>query len=697
MATSARNDRPLIQRIFSAIGRGLLAVFALIGRGFRALAWGFWKLAQRSRLAATLIVIVLVVVIVGLADFGINAGKAYPGVHVGEIDVSGKTTEEITELVQNEYETRVANGSIEVFSSQADQEMVESGNYNPDEGEITYWSATASTLGAFVPAEKLAEEAVQVGRENGGVPARLGAAFQGWDIEVSVSYDEEALENFAEGIDEVLGDPRIDYNIEVTNGVASVTEGKDGEMVDRTELEDEISTIFLSPTGTGSFVTHVEDAPVRINKAKALAVSVDVNNAIADGAVFTLGDESTSVDAVTLGSWIVTDIEKQGDDYALVPSIDEIKARATILSLAKSELDLSTLVVRFTKSDDGSILVNASGVGEVPSATDTSKALTKALFGTGGKAEEMRIEMENSAESEEKGDAEEAFDVDDAQAEDQTADDASEVSDQELGETPTVIGDEPVKVEVSLGPLPPEITFDEALDLGVVEEFSEYTTEFSTGDGTANRRKNIELLTKYISDSIVDPGDTWSFNAVAGERTEDRGFQLAGAVEGDEHIDEIGGGVCQVATTVFNAVFEAGLPIDERHNHSLYIDSYPDGRDAAVSWPDVDLRWENDTPSSILLRADYSDGYVTVKLYGVDPGYVVESETGEWIEGEKYTTKYEVDDSLSSGEKVTDTAGVDGSEITVTRTVKDADGNVIREAEFHSVYSPVTEVIKISE
>ena len=97
--------------------------------------------------------------------------------------------------------------------------------------------------------------------------------------------------------------------------------------------------------------------------------------------------------------------------------------------------------------------------------------------------------------------------------------------------------------------------------------------------------------------------------------------------------DSIGGGICQVATTVFNAVYEAGLPIKERHNHSLYIASYPTGRDAAVDYPGTTLIWENNQNSDVVMKTSYTDDSITVQLYSVHTGYSVETDTGEWEEG----------------------------------------------------------------
>ena len=232
------------------------------------------------------------------------------------------------------------------------------------------------------------------------------------------------------------------------------------------------------------------------------------------------------------------------------------------------------------------------------------------------------------------------------------------------------------------------------MSYGIVSEISSYTTQFVGSSATKNRTHNIHLVSDLINNSVADAnGGLWSFNDVAGSCNEDAGFLPAGAITGDEYIEEAGGGICQVATTVFNAVYDAGYAVPSRTNHSLYVASYPAGRDAAVSYPDLDFVWRNDTASDVLLRATYTDSSITVTLYGVDPGFIVSSETGDWVEGEKHATKTIVDDTLTPGTSYTKTAGTDGMEITVVRTVKSKDGSVIRKDAFASTYSPVTEVI----
>ena len=101
-------------------------------------------------------------------------------------------------------------------------------------------------------------------------------------------------------------------------------------------------------------------------------------------------------------------------------------------------------------------------------------------------------------------------------------------------------------------------------------------------------------MADYVDGTIIEPGDSFSFNDRVGPRTAERGFLEGQMIVGSLLLPSIGGGVCQTATTLFNNAFELGLPIQRRYNHSFYISHYPMGRDATVSWGGPDLVFRND-------------------------------------------------------------------------------------------------------
>ena len=135
--------------------------------------------------------------------------------------------------------------------------------------------------------------------------------------------------------------------------------------------------------------------------------------------------------------------------------------------------------------------------------------------------------------------------------------------------------------------------------MGITGVVGSYTTTYG---GTPGRIHNVQLVADLIDGALIAPGDRFSFNETTGERNEAKGFEEAPVIINGELQSGIGGGVCQVSTTVFNAAFEAGLSIERRTNHALYISHYPLGRDATVNYPDIDLVFENDTSKWLLLR-----------------------------------------------------------------------------------------------
>lgn len=148
------------------------------------------------------------------------------------------------------------------------------------------------------------------------------------------------------------------------------------------------------------------------------------------------------------------------------------------------------------------------------------------------------------------------------------------------------------------------------------------------------------------------PGATWSFNGTTGERTAEKGSDGPVIING-KHEDQLGGGICQIATCIFNAACFSGLGIAERVNHDFYISSYDDYgfADATVSWKSPDLKWVNDMSTYVLMTATVTDEDVVITFWGTKDGRTVECQRGEWKEGDKYVTITEVDPALATGEE----------------------------------------------
>lgn len=641
--------------ILSAIGGVLLALLRLIGRGIALIARALAALFARSRIALVAAIVVAVVLVGVAVDAGMNGNRVYAGVSVGGVDVGGKTPDEAAAALQAALPARIEGKSVTIYASDeaaaqagdaaalAEREaLAEQQSVEDAQASKLLWTTGTDDLGAAVDVQGLVNRAFAVGREDGGPFKRLQALVGGTALEPRTTYDQHAYDALVDDIDATIGVPRVDFDIAVSDGRAVVTDGHDGNLVDRASFAEELDRALFAEGEPPALIAHAEPAPLRITREAAQATCDRVNAALAGGARFAYGNASWEATPADLGSWVQTSIEAQeGGGFALVPRISYDKAKGIILNHVKANAEGEAVHVTFA-IDGGQTLVNTDAQGEMPLVDEAVAALEGALFGEGGAAD----------------------------------------------------GGPAASVEVGTAPMPGTLTFDEAMDAGIISTISSFTTEYTSGSGTENRNHNIHLASNLLSDSVARAnGGTWSFNETAGECNADKGFLGAGAIIDGEYEDAVGGGICQVATTVFNAVYDAGFPVPTRFNHSLYIASYPDGRDAAVSWPDLDLVWKNDSPSDVLVRLSYTETSVTVTLYGVDPEYAVSTEVGEWEEGEKYKTKVEVDENLAPGTSYVKTNGSNGRKISVVRTVKDRNGTVLHEDLFVSNYDPKNQVI----
>jgi len=238
---------------------------------------------------------------------------------------------------------------------------------------------------------------------------------------------------------------------------------------------------------------------------------------------------------------------------------------------------------------------------------------------------------------------------------------------------------------LGLATLAPELTTKDAKALGIREPISTFTTDM--GLSSSNRIWNVHLLGNFLDGTIVKAGETFSYNEVVGPRTIERGFREGQMIFGGVLMPSIGGGVCQTATTIFNAAFEAGLPVSERHNHSWYISHYPMGRDATVSWGGPDLVFKNDLKHAILIDVSYTDTTFTINFYGTKQGRKVTSTTASPTNYTQPKMQYAIDPTAAPGSKMVVAGGGPGFDTNVHRKVFEH-GKLIREDDFFTRYTP---------
>lgn len=143
-----------------------------------------------------------------------------------------------------------------------------------------------------------------------------------------------------------------------------------------------------------------------------------------------------------------------------------------------------------------------------------------------------------------------------------------------------------------------------------------YVTYFNSRN--KNRSHNIALAAKAINNAVVFPGEVFSFNKVVGKRTKEKGYLQAKVIVKGELSEGIGGGICQVSTTLFNAIDHAGLQIVQRYSHSRNVSYVLPGRDATVSWDGPDFSFKNKYNQPILIRVYAGEGRMFVTIYSTD-------------------------------------------------------------------------------
>ena len=175
-----------------------------------------------------------------------------------------------------------------------------------------------------------------------------------------------------------------------------------------------------------------------------------------------------------------------------------------------------------------------------------------------------------------------------------------------------------------------EFSTADARALGITEVTGRFTTRFPY---LAYRNVNIGRAAELVDGTLLKPGEVFSLNRVVGERTRANGFTEGYIISGGKFRKELGGGVSQVATTTFNAMFFAGLKDVEHQPHTLYIDRYPPGREATVAWPNLDLKFQNDTRHGVLVQAEVvkaapgRQGSITVTMWSTKTYDKIEATT----------------------------------------------------------------------
>lgn len=249
-----------------------------------------------------------------------------------------------------------------------------------------------------------------------------------------------------------------------------------------------------------------------------------------------------------------------------------------------------------------------------------------------------------------------------------------------------------ITIEAPITIIQPKITVDNVNDMGITELVASGTSTFR--GSIANRIFNINLASSRLTGILVKPGEEFSFAKALGDVSSFTGYKQAYIISGGRTVLGDGGGICQVSTTLFRALLNAGLPITERNQHAYRVSYYEQdegpGMDAAVYIPSVDLKFKNDTEKHLLIQTifDPVDQRLTFEIYGTKDGReVVVSKPVILSQSPAPEPLYQDDPELPKGEVKQVDFAAPGARVYFTRVVK-KDGKVLHDDTFTSNYRP---------
>jgi vancomycin resistance protein YoaR len=321
----------------------------------------------------------------------------------------------------------------------------------------------------------------------------------------------------------------------------------------------------LAEPTEGTLVVTIGDSslPPRFSKSDADQLAAEGEQLVNAGLKVAVDERVADIPATTLRSWLRAVPADAGLRLGLAPDADVIDGLAELLP------DVGTRPVDagFTVSG-GAVSITPSRTGTACCAPEARGALEAAIFDPAARA---------------------------------------------------------APIQVPLRTVNPDRDEEAARQLGIVQPVATFTTPHNAGEP---RVANIHLMADTIRGTVIPPGATYSINGTVGRRTKEKGYVEAPIIS-NEYVFEsdVGGGVSQFATTMFNAAFLAGLDIPDYAMHGLYISRYPYGREATLSFPSPDLKVHNSTPYGVLIWPTYTASSITVTLYSTS--YVTGEQTGQ--------------------------------------------------------------------
>jgi len=228
------------------------------------------------------------------------------------------------------------------------------------------------------------------------------------------------------------------------------------------------------------------------------------------------------------------------------------------------------------------------------------------------------------------------------------------------------------------------------LDKKKLDVLARFSTKFPPGQP---RVKNIRRIADLMDGVVVEPGQSFSVNHHIGKRTEENGFVVAPSILDAEMTETVGGGISQFATTLYNALYDAGFPIIEHKPHSHFISRYPAGVEATLSWPGPDLSFKNDSESPLVIETSVSKDRVSVKLLGRTPGRKVTRKAPVELERRAQAVEQIADETVPPRKPKVEREGSARRSVRVTRSVENPGKRRVDEDVV--IYLPMKKIVRV--
>ncbi len=514
------------------------------------------------------------------------------------------------------------------------------------------WNPTLGELGVSVDLPAALASAYEIGRET-DARSRVDSAvtlIQGErTVPLHLQVNQTSLNGWFDQVDADIALPASDAFLVIENGVVTVVPDQNGTQVDR----DAARAIVVSSLETlqpfqGALPTKAAVAQIHVVDL-AIARS-HLETALKTPVKLEYGKSNWALTGVDMGGFVIVDIDpaKTGAS-AVTLSIDDKKLGKYLSSLLRDEIDQSPSNAQVAWSYDKNKLVSIekSRDGIELRPQKLAEAVIAGFWGT------------------------------------------------------TKVVEIPVTVTK------PEIDSKNLKALGITTRLAVGDSSFEGSD--YGRSTNVQVGSSLLNGTLIPPQGEFSFNHSIGEITEELGYVEAGVVVGERIGKDIGGGICQVSTTVFRAAFFAGLPIVEWNPHRYRLgfyeqDGWSPGLDASILQPEGDpfnggdFRFSNPSDSWMLIESFTEGARVYVAIFGADLGYDVQI-AGPYYPENKYppTDDMEiVDDELPGGTVQQSEYELEGMDVTFQRTVYDRDGNLLWDRTFGTHFYPRGNVYQVS-